>query len=178
MDNSDCGRRFYFRIVMAILEIKKFNDPALRKKCQKLEKFDKKAKKLIVDMVQTMEKSQGIGLAAPQVGVLKRIIVVKAGFRGRRILVLINPKILEKSRKTETTEEGCLSFPGIFLKIKRAKEIEVEGFDINKEKLRLKAKGLLARVLQHEIDHLDGVLFFDRLSFIKRIGFKLRKPWN
>lgn len=159
---------------MAILEIKKFNEPVLRKKCLKVGKIDKKIKKLIVALAQTMEKKAGVGLAAPQIGVSKRIIVVKARFEGRQILVLINPKILKKSRQTETAEEGCLSFPGIFLKIKRAKEVVVEGLDIKGKKLRLKAKGLLSRALQHEIDHLDGILFFDRLSLIKRIIFKLK----
>ena len=160
---------------MTVLEIKKFNEPVLRKKCKRVEKIDKKIKKLIVDMAQTMEKNQGIGLAAPQVGVLKRVIVVQTDFKGRRILGLVNPKIVKRSREKEVDIEGCLSFPGIFLEIKRAKEIEVEGLDINGKEIQLKAKGLLARVFQHEIDHLDGILFFDRLSFLKRIALKLKK---
>ncbi len=159
---------------MAILEIKKFNEPVLREKCKKVRRIDKKIKKLLVNIAQTMKKGQGIGLAAPQVGVLKRAITVQTDLRGRRILVLVNPKILKKSKETEINEEGCLSFPNIFLKIKRAKEIEIEGLDINGEKIKMKAQGLLARVFQHEIDHLDGILFFNRLSFIKKIGFKLK----
>ena len=159
---------------MAILEIKKFNDPVLREKCKKVGKVDKKIKKLIVDIAQTMKKNQGIGLAAPQVGVSKRAITIQTNLKGQRILGLVNPKILKKSRETEKDEEGCLSFPGIFLKIKRAKEIEIESLDINGEKIKMKAQGLLARVFQHEIDHLDGILFFNRLSFIKKIGFKLK----
>jgi len=87
---------------------------------------------------------------------------------------LINPKIVKKSKEKEKDKEGCLSFPGIFLEIKRAKEIMVEGQDIKGREIRLRAKGLLARVLQHEIDHLDGILFFDRLGFLKRIKFKLK----
>jgi len=158
---------------MAILEIKKFGDPVLRQKSSEVRKIDKRKKKLIVDMVQTMEKKDGIGLAAPQVGVLKRIIVVGAEAGGDRVLVLINPKITKKSQETEILEEGCLSFPGIFLEIKRAKEIEAEGLDINGEKKTIEAKGVLARVLQHEIDHLDGILFFDYLSFWKK--WKIRK---
>ncbi len=161
---------------MAILEIKKFNEPVLREKCKRVKKVDKKIKKLVVDMAQTMKKNRGIGLAAPQVGVLKRAITVQTDLKGQRILVLVNPKILKKSRETETNEEGCLSFPDIFLKIKRAKEIEIEGLDINGEKIEIKAQGLLARVFQHEVDHLDGILFFNRLSFIKKIGFKLKHP--
>ena len=158
---------------MAVLEIKKNKEPVLRKRAKKVSKVDKKIRQLIVDMVQTMAKGQGIGLAAPQVGVLRRVIVVHGDFKGQRILGLINPKIIEKSKEKEKDMEGCLSFPGIFLEIKRAKEIEVNGLDINGKKIKLKAKGLLARVLQHEIDHLDGILFFNRLSFIKRIKFKL-----
>ena len=159
---------------MAILEIKKFNDPVLRKKCKEVRKIDKKTKKLVVDIVQTMKKNQGAGLAAPQIGVSKRAITVQTDLKDQRILVLVNPKILKKSKETEISEEGCLSFPDIFLKIKRAQKIEIEGLDINGEKIKIKAQGLLARVFQHEIDHLDGILFFNRLSFIKKIGFKLK----
>jgi len=161
---------------MAILEIKKFNNPVLRKKCQEVKEISEDIKKLINDMTETMKKKQGIGLAAPQVGVLKRIIVVRAGLENQRILDLINPKILKKSSKKETGEEGCLSFPGIFLKIKRAKEVEVEGLNRNGEEIKIKASGLLARVFQHEIDHLDGILFFDRLNFWQRIKFNLKLP--
>lgn len=159
---------------MAMLEIKKFNEPILRQKCQKVKKVNKKIKKLIIDIAQTMEKNQGVGLAAPQVGVLKRIIVVQTDLEGRRILGLVNPKIIKKSSETEIDEEGCLSFPGIFLKIKRAKEMEVEGLDISGKKIKMKAKGFPARILQHEIDHLDGILFFKRLSFIQKLKFKLK----
>ncbi|PIR72503.1 MAG: peptide deformylase [Candidatus Nealsonbacteria bacterium CG10_big_fil_rev_8_21_14_0_10_36_24] len=159
---------------MAILEIKKFNEPVLRKKCTKIEKIDKKIKKLIVALAQTMEKNQGVGLAASQIGELKRVIVVQANLKDWRILGLINPKIVKKSKEKEIAEEGCLSFPGIFLKIKRAKKVTVEGLDIQGKKVRLEAKGLLSRVLQHEIDHLDGILFFNRLSLIRRIIFKLK----
>jgi peptide deformylase len=160
---------------MAILEIKKFNEPVLRKKCQRVKKIDKKTRKLIVDMAQTMEREQGVGLAAPQVGISKRVITV-LNLENRRILGLVNPKILKKSQETEIDEEGCLSFPNIFLKIKRAREAEVEGIDINGKKIKLKAKGLLARIFQHEIDHLDGILFFNRLNFAQRIKFKLKHP--
>lgn len=163
---------------MAILEIKKFNEPVLRKRCKKVKKIDKELKKLIVDMAQTMEKDQGMGLAASQVGVLKRVITVQADFKGQRILGLINPKIKKKSKEKEINTEGCLSFPGIFLEIKRAKEVVVEALDYNGKKIHLKAKGLLARVLEHEIDHLDGILFFDRLSFFKKIRFKIKHGFN
>jgi len=163
---------------MANLEIKKFNNPILREKCKEVGRIDKKVRKLMVDMAQTIERNQGVGLSAPQVGVAKRIIVVEADFRGQRILGLVNPKIIKRGKGTETDEEGCLSFPGIFLKIKRAKEVEVEGLDINGKKIRIKAKGLLARVFQHEIDHLDGTLFIDRLGLAQRLRFKLKHPFK
>jgi len=161
---------------MAILEIKKFNDPVLRKRCESVKKIDRDIKKFVVDIAQTMKKNKGNGLAAPQVGVLKRIIVVQADLENQHILGLINPIILETSRKKKKNIEGCLSFPGIFLKIKRATKIEVEGLDIRGKKIKLEAKGLLARVFQHEIDHLDGILFFKRLNFLQKIKFKLKYP--
>ncbi len=159
---------------MAILEIKKFNDPVLREKCVRVAKVDRKIKKLIVVLAQTMEKNQGIGLAASQIGELKRVIVVQTNLKDQRILGLVNPKIVKKSQEKEIAEEGCLSFPGIFLKIRRPKETVVEGLDIQGKKVRLETKGLLSRVFQHEIDHLDGILFFNRLSLIKRTIFKLK----
>lgn len=157
---------------MALLEIRKFRDPILRKKAERVDKIDRN---FVQRMIETMEKRDGVGLAAPQVGISKRIIVV-GGFDNGRSLALINPRIIKKSKEKETEEEGCLSFPGIFLKIKRSKETEVEAQNIEGEKIRFKIKGLLARVLLHEIDHLNGILFFNRLSFLKKILFKLRHP--
>jgi len=153
---------------MAILKIIKFPDPILRKKCQEVKEVNEEIKKLVDDMVETMEKNNGIGLAAPQVGVLKRVIVAETekGPRG-----FINPKILKKTQNTEMMEEGCLSFPGLWLKIKRRKGVEIEALDGDGKKI--KAEGLLARILQHEIDHLDGVLFIDRIGFWQRL--KIRK---
>jgi len=159
---------------MAILEIKKFNYDSLRKKAKKIRKIDKKAKKLIIDMVQTMEKNNGVGLAAPQVGISKRIIVMQADVRGQRIFALINPIIIKKSKEKDEDEEGCLSFPNIFLRIKRHKKIEIKALDINGKKIQMKTEGLLARIIQHEIDHLNGTLFFNRLSIFNKIKFKLK----
>ncbi len=159
---------------MAILEIRKFNDKVLRKRARKVRKVDEEIRQLVVDMVQTMGTGQGIGLAAPQIGALRRVIVIHGDFKGQRILGLINPKITKMSKEKEKDMEGCLSFPGIILEIKRAKEVKVKGLDINGKKIRLKAKGILARVLQHEIDHLDGIVFYNRLSFFSRIIFKLK----
>jgi peptide deformylase len=150
------------------LEIVKYPNPILRKKCEKVESLTPEMKKLIEDMIETMREKGGVGLAAPQVGILKRIIVVETteGPRG-----FVNPKIVKKSREKEIMEEGCLSFPGLFLKVKRAKEAEIETLDENGK--RIKVQGFLARVLQHEIDHLDGILFIDRIGFWQRLRLKL-----
>jgi len=145
------------------LEIKKYPDPVLRKKCGEVKGINDEVKKLIADMKETMERNNGIGLAAPQVGVSKRIIVVETE---EGPIEFINPKILKRGKEKEVIEEGCLSFPNLFLKIKRPKEVEIEAF--NGEGKKIKAVGLLARVLQHEIDHLEGILFIDRISFWQR----------
>lgn len=158
---------------MAVLEIKKFNNPVLRKECEEVKEINGEIKKLIDDMIETMEKNHGIGLAAPQVGTFKRIIVLGADLTESDISVLINPKIIKKSPEAEIGEEGCLSFPGLYLKIRRAKRVEAEGLDINGKKIKLRANDILARILQHEIDHLDGILFFDRLGFFRK--WKVRK---
>lgn len=158
---------------MAVLEIRKFGDPVLRRESEPVGKITKEVKKLIVGMAQTMEKTNGVGLAAPQVGVNKRIIIIKTDIEGQEFFELINPKILKKSKEMELGEEGCLSFPKVFLNINRPKEVEVEGRDITGKLVQFRTKGLLARVLCHEIDHLNGVLFFDHLNFFQKAKFKL-----
>ena len=159
-----------------ILPIKKYPDPVLRKKCQEVKELTEEIKKLGLDMLETMIVNQGVGLAAPQVGELKRIIVVHPILKrtpeeiaARTPQVFINPKIIKKSRETIIEEEGCLSFPNLFLKIRRAKEVEIEALNENGEKIHFKVEGLAARVFQHEIDHLDGILFIDRLSFWQKL---------
>lgn len=160
---------------MEILEIRKFKDPILKKKCQKVEKIDEEIKKHIFAMVQIMQRNNGIGLAAPQVGILKRIIVFHSKINGNRLFALVNPEIIKMSREREIEEEGCLSFPGIFIKIKRAKNVVVEGLDINGEKVRISAEGLSARVFQHEIDHLNGIIFLKRLGFREKLKMNIKK---
>jgi len=166
-------------------EIIKYPNPILRKKCEEVEKITPEIKKLIDDMIETMKKNDGVGLAAPQVGELKRIIavhLVKERTSEEKVevepRVFINPKIVKKSKEDELEEEGCLSFPGLWLKIKRAKEVEVEALNEKGEKIHLKAQGLPARILQHEIDHLDGILFVDRINFWQKLKIrsKLRAP--
>jgi peptide deformylase len=154
---------------MAILEIKKYPDPILRKKAEEVKEITEEIKKIAQDMIETKRSSQGIGLAAPQVGILKRIIVLRTENHPQ---VLVNPEILEKSKEKEIMEEGCLSFPGLYLKIKRAKRVKVEALDEKGEKIKIQAEGLPARIFQHEIDHLDGILFIDRLSFWQKLKIK------
>lgn len=159
---------------MAVLEVKKFKDKILAKKARKVRKIDEKIKELARDMAETMRTYQGIGLAAPQVGVLKRIIVIDADFQNQGILALINPKIIKKSREKKIDKEGCLSFPDIYLDIKRSKKIKAKAMNIKGEKILVEAEGILARALQHEIDHLNGIVFYKRLGPIKRMLFKRR----
>jgi len=156
------------------LEIRKFKDPILKERCEEVKEITPEIKELIFDMEKIMIEKQGVGLAAPQVGKSKRIIVVQPNLETPKTLALINPKIITESAETNVIEEGCLSFPGIFLEIERAKEIEIEALDINGQKITMKTKSLLARVIQHEIDHLDGVLFFQKLGIWKRLKFKLK----
>jgi len=143
-------------------EIKKYPDPVLRKKAEEVKEITPEIKTLIEDMKETMINGDGAGLAAPQVGILKRIIIVDAG---KGPLAFINPEIIRKSKETQVIEEGCLSFPGLFLKIKRAREVEIEAESEKGEKIRLKANGIFPAIFQHEVDHLDGILFIDRISF-------------
>lgn len=149
-----------------VLKIKKYPDPILRKKCQEVKEVTEEIKNLCRDMIETLVENQGIGLAAPQVGELKRIIVVQTE---KEPEVFLNPKILKKSRETILIEEGCLSFPNLFPKIKRAKEVEIKVLDPKGKTIQIKAKGLAACVFQHEIDHLDGILFIDHVRVGRRI---------
>lgn len=150
------------------MEIKKYPDPVLSKKAGEVGEITPELKKLAEDMIETMLKAEpeGVGLAGPQVGVSKRIFATQTE-EGPR--VFINPKIIKKGRKSEAMEEGCLSLPGIWLKVKRAKKIELEALDINAKKVKINAEGLFARILQHEIDHLNGVLIKDKANFFKKI---------
>lgn len=145
-----------------ILEILNYKNPILRKKSEEVKEITQEVRRLALDMQETMIKNKGLGLAAPQIGKLQRIIVVQTE-RGPR--VLINPQILKKTKEVEILEEGCLSFPGIFLKIKRPRGVEVKALDEDGGGILIKDDKFLARILQHEIDHLDGILIIDKLSF-------------
>jgi len=139
--------------------IRLYGDPVLRRKCREVEEMTGDVQKLINNMAKLMQKNKGLGLAAPQVGMLKRVIIADVG---DGLVSLVNPRILWRQGK-EIMSEGCLSIPGINLEIKRSKEVIVEGLNKENEKVQLGAVGLLARVLQHEIDHLDGILIVDRI---------------
>jgi len=158
------------------MEIRKFNDPILRKRAKKVWKIDAQIKSVAEDMAKIMKESEGIGLAGPQVGLSLRIITVETDYSTGEIKTLINPKIIKKSSKKIVGTEGCLSFPGIFLDLKRSEQVTVKAKDISGKKVIFTAEGMLARALQHEIDHLNGVVFLDRLGLFKKIRFKLEHP--
>ena len=157
----------YFRRDMPILEIKKYPDPILKKKASEVKKIGEKESKLAYSMVETMRSANGAGLAAPQVGVSKRIIVIEDVENHELALILINPKIIKKKGRSSFCE-GCLSVPEISSDIVRPESIVVEAFNLDGETLRIKTGGILARIIQHEVDHLDGILFIERVNFLKR----------
>ena len=161
---------------MSILNILKEPDPILRKKSTPVTIVDKSIKKLLNDMLETMYAAPGIGLAAAQVGVLKRLVVIDLAKDGEKKspIFFVNPVITWKSDILEKKEEGCLSIPDYFAEIKRPNACHVEYLDQHGKEKQLKAEGLLATCIQHEIDHCDGILFIDYLSKLKRM-FILKK---
>jgi peptide deformylase len=161
---------------MAQLQILEFPDPRLRTRAQPVTHVDTTLRTLIDDMFETMYAAPGIGLAATQVNVAKRLLVMDISERRDEPLVLINPQILAREG-VEETEEGCLSVPGVFDKVTRAEKIRVRALDRDGKPIEFEADGLLAVCIQHEIDHLDGKLFVDYLSELKRtrIRKKLEK---
>ncbi len=143
---------------MAVLDISKAGSPVLKQKAEPVEFVNKKIRQLLDDMAETMYKSEGVGLAAPQVGVSQRIIVVDDGEGLRE---LINPVII-KQEGSQIGVEGCLSVPGFFGDVERYNSVVVESINRNNKKVVTKAEGFLARILQHEIDHLEGILFIEK----------------
>ncbi|PIT94131.1 peptide deformylase [Candidatus Falkowbacteria bacterium CG10_big_fil_rev_8_21_14_0_10_43_11] len=144
-----------------ILPIKIYPDKILRQKAAKINRLDKKIQRLILDMGKTMLAKEGAGLAAPQVGESIRLIVVNTK---NGVLAMINPKITRRSWSKEPGEEGCLSLPDIIGQVKRSKKIKVIYYNEDNKQIKLSAAGLFARVIQHEVDHLNGVLFIDYLK--------------
>jgi peptide deformylase len=145
-------------------------DPILRKKSETLEKVDNELRVLLDDMLETMYAAPGIGLAAVQIGILKRLIVIDISKdkEKKNPLFFINPEIISTSNKTSIYEEGCLSLPGHFAEIERPAECKIKFVDYNGKERELKANGLLATCIQHEVDHLNGILFIDYLSKLKK----------
>ena len=154
---------------MAILTIKNCLDPVLRKQCQIIKNIDGELVTLSEDMIETTLAAPGVGLAANQIGIPWRLFVVNMGVETDKdnLITLINPEITAMEG-SEMGEEGCLSIPDVIAEVNRATEIEVKAIDLNGNDVRFEAKGYLARALQHEMDHLNGVLFWDSLGKVKR----------
>src|SRR6188768_845045 len=161
---------------MALLQILEFPDPRLRNRAQAVTQVDAALRTLIDDMFETMYAAPGIGLAATQVNVAKRVLVIDLSEKRDQPLALINPEVLERTG-VEETEEGCLSVPGYYDKVTRAERIRVRAQDENGETFELSADGLLAVCIQHEMDHLQGKVFVEYLSPLKRarLAAKVRK---
>lgn len=151
---------------MAILPIYLFPDPILREKAKRVRSMDSFIHKLIGNMIETMHSAGGVGLAAPQIGNLLRVIVI--GIPGEEDIVLINPEIVQRTGE-RLVEEGCLSIPGYFGQIKRSTSIKVKGRNQNGKEIRIKADELLAQALEHEIDHLNGRLYIDYLESMDKL---------
>lgn len=165
---------------MSATAIIRYPDPRLRKKAEEVNEIDEDIQKLITAMFEAMEEDDGIGLAAPQIGVSRRVIVVSFDDKDFERLALINPVISWLSEGKDVMEEGCLSVPGVKAEVERSVDAVVKGMTRNGRWVEITAHGLLARVLQHEIDHLNGVLFIDRLTGRerKRIAVELKSLAN
>jgi peptide deformylase len=154
---------------MALLEILQAPHPLLKARAAPVDRFDDRLRRLAADMLETMYAAPGVGLAAPQVGVMERLVVADvAEGEDRRPMVLVNPEILWRSPERATAEEGCLSLPNQFADVTRPQAVRLRYRDEQGHEHELAADGLLARCVQHELDHLDGVLFVDHLSALKR----------
>lgn len=167
-----------------MLRMRRYGDKALRRKAKPVREINEKVKSLAEEMTALMQANRGVGLAANQVGELLRVIVIDSsgGERKKSAFVLINPKVTRQTGKF-SDEEGCLCFPGLRLFITRPMEVTVEGLDISGNPVIIEGRGLLARILMHETDHLDGRLFIDRLPFLKRLSmlpqfFKLKRKYR
>jgi peptide deformylase len=157
---------------MAVLKVRRYGDPVLRRRAEPIATVTPEIRRLADDMIETMYDEVGIGLAAPQIGASVRLLVV-GDEEGRGAQVLVNPVITEQGG-TVTAEEGCLSLPGFFAPVTRAQWVKVEAQDLEGKPLSFSARGLRSRVFQHEIDHLDGVLFIDRVDAVTRDRMKRR----
>jgi len=148
------------------MQIITLGDELLRQKAEKIEKIDDEVKKIAVQMLEVVKRDKGVGVAGPQIGFMKRIFVVHIDGDEERIF--INPSILETSHTTSKYEEGCLSVPGVYANVVRAETIKIQAWNEKGRPFTLEASGLLARVILHEYDHLEGIIFIDRLPEKKR----------
>jgi peptide deformylase len=159
---------------MALLEILRYPDPRLHKIAKPVERVDNAVHRLVRDMAETMYAAPGIGLAATQVDVHRRVIVIDTSDTRDQLLVLINPEIIRASDELQECEEGCLSVPGVYETVARAAKVTVRALDANGMAFQRTAEGMLAVCIQHEIDHLGGKVFVDYLSRLKRSRIKAR----
>jgi peptide deformylase len=160
---------------MAVLEILKYPHPALKKRAKEVEKIDEKVESLIHDMLETMHQANGIGLAACQIGVLQRVIVIDVSPMDPQygFFAMINPEIISEEGEIDH-EEGCLSVPDFYEKVKRKEKVRVRGISLEGKEMEIAGEGIIAFALQHEIDHLNGILILDRLSYLKRDLYRSR----
>jgi peptide deformylase len=154
---------------MTVRPVVTYGSPPLKRRAVEIDKIDDSIKQLAAEMFETLDASRGLGLAAPQIGVSLRLVVLSIPLEDdtRWKCAIVNPELVAKKGKA-TSEEGCLSIPGVYEDISRSEEVEVKGLNLEGEEITIEGKGLLARALQHEIDHLEGVLIVDRLSSAKR----------
>ena len=153
---------------MAILPIVQFPNPVLAMKCQPVEKVDDNIRRLAADMGETMYKAPGVGLAAPQVGEPIRMVVIDISEEKNDLHVLVNPEITSRSEEIKECEEGCLSLPGLYEKVKRPSFVTVKAQDLKGEFFEMQCDELMSVCVQHELDHLDGIVFIDHLSQLKK----------
>ena len=159
---------------MAVMKVLPYPNPFLRQRAQDVQRFDASLRQLVADMEETMDAEDGIGLAATQVGVdLRLLILAPYAFEGEEgigkpNLVVINPEIVWESDETEVADEGCLSFPGVFIPVKRPLKVRIQALNVDGESYELEGEGLGARAILHEIDHLNGVVMVDHVSFLVR----------
>lgn len=162
---------------MTVLTLHLMGSPVLRQRAEPVAQVDDEVRRLVDDMFETMRAAKGVGLAANQIGIARRVAVVDVGDEDPGELVLINPRIVESGTEQATAEEGCLSIPEIYSDVDRPDSIVLEALDREGKPYRITVNGYKARAVQHEIDHLDGILFLDRLSAVKR-GLLLAKWKN
>ncbi|HYX82432.1 MAG TPA: peptide deformylase [Gemmatimonadales bacterium] len=153
---------------MTVRMLHLLGSPVLRQQAAPVARVDEVVQRLVDDLFETMRAAKGVGLAANQIGIAQRVAVVDVGDEDPPPIALINPVILERSDEHETAEEGCLSIPDIFGDVERPAHVIVEALDRDGKKFRVEAHGYKARAIQHEIDHVDGILFLDHLSAVKR----------